>query len=53
MIERQINPPEDKHNDFEVCAICLKDISPYNTNIVKDEDKMIIVCNECKNKFKI
>lgn len=39
----------DKSNDFEVCMICLNDISPYNTNIVKDERKTIIVCNKCNN----
>lgn len=51
--DREINPPEDKHNDFETCVICLKDISPYNTSVVKDEAKMIIVCNKCKNTHKL
>ncbi len=39
----------DKSNDFEVCTICLTDISPYNTNTVRDGRKTIIVCNKCNN----
>lgn len=50
--DRPIDPKEEKI-DFEVCVICLKDISPYNTNIVDDLGKNIIVCNFCKNKFNL
>lgn len=41
--------PNEKSNDFEVCQFCLNDISPYNTNIFKEDGKTSILCNKCYN----
>jgi len=49
--DRQLDP--DDEIETEICCICLHEIFPYDTNIVDDLGKDIIVCNYCKNKFNL
>lgn len=42
----------DRSNDFEQCEKCLNDISPYNTNVLKEGKETTILCNKCYNEKK-
>lgn len=50
---RPTNPPSfyEDEEQTELCCICYKEIKPFNTKIVNDLGKAVIVCNKHFNLY--